>query len=87
MVQGKWLMYQMWAHCINKNHPLLESPLVDNVVLHYAVSYYPTLRHLYLGGKLNDEGVCGHNNTSTLHSYQVIKRVRRGMTIKLLFFV
>ena len=61
----------MWARYINKNHPLSDSPLVDDVILHYDVSYDPTLRNLDVNGKVNDEGaynvfVTGHN-IHTLH--------------------
>ena len=79
MVRVKWLLAQMWDRYINKNHPLLDSPLVDVAMLHHAASYDPTLQHLYLRAKVNDESVYHHfltgNNISTLHCYQVYKRV------------
>ena len=78
MVQGKLLTAQMWACYINKNHLLSDYPLVDAGMLQHAVSYYPTLRHLDLNGKVNDEGVYHNfvtdNNRSTLHCYQVRKK-------------
>ena len=78
MVRGKWLTAQMWAHYINKNHPLSDSYIVYAVMLHHDVSYDPTLRHLDLYGKVNDRGVYHHfvtyNNTSILHCYQVRKK-------------
>ena len=81
MVWGKWLMDQMWANYINKNHHLSDYSLVDTVMLNYDVSYDPTLRHLDLDENVNGEGVYHHfvtgNNKSTLK-----KRVRRGITIK-----
>ena len=60
MVQGKWLTAQMWDRCTNKNNPLSDSSLVDDVVLHHAVSYDLNLRHLNIYGKVNDEGVYHH---------------------------
>ena len=84
MLWGKWLKSQMWASYINKNHPLLDSPLVDVVIIHHAASYDPTLQQLYLRAKVNDEGVYHHfltgNNMSTLHCYQVHNKgeVRNG---------
>ena len=74
----------MCARYISKNHPLLDSSLVDVVMLHHAVSYDPTLQHLYLRAKVNEEGFYHHfltgNNMSTLHCYQVHKKdeVRNG---------
>ena len=68
----------MWDCCINKNHPLLDSSLADFVMLHHAASYDPTLQHLYLRAKVNEEGFYHHfltgNNMSTLHCYQVHKK-------------
>ena len=46
-------------------------------MLHHAVSYDPTRRHLDLYGKLNDQGIYHYfltgNNMCTLHFYQVLK--------------
>ena len=72
MVRIKWLTTQTWDCYINKNHPLLDSYLVDDVMLHHTFPYYPTLRHLDLNVKVNDKGVYRHfmtgkNNMSTLH--------------------
>ena len=65
----------MWYRYINKNHPISDSPLVNSVLSHHAVSYDTTLRHVDLDGKVNGEGVyydfVTGNNTSTLHCYQV----------------
>ena len=55
MVWGKWLKTQIWACCINKNHPLSDSSLVDTVMLNHAVSYDPILRHLDFDEKVNDK--------------------------------
>ena len=78
MVRGKLLTANMKAHYINKNHPISDSPLVDTVMLYYAVSYDPTLRHVDLIGKVNDKGVYHHfltgNNLSTLQCYQFFKK-------------
>ena len=38
LVWGKWLTVQMWAHYINKKHPILYAYLFDAVMLHH-VSY------------------------------------------------
>ena len=47
-------------------------------MLHHAVSYDPTLRHIDLNGKVNDETVYRRyltgNNMSTIHSYQIHKK-------------
>ena len=71
----KWLMDQMRAGYINKKHHFSESSLFDAVILHHAVSYDPTLRHVDLYGKVNGDIFYHHfvtgNNTSTLHFYQV----------------
>ena len=78
MVQGKWLMDQMWSRYINKNHPLSDSSLVNSVMLHHSVPYDTTLRHVDLDGKVNDEGVYYNfvtgNNTSNIHCYQVHRK-------------
>ena len=78
MVRGKWLTAQMWARYINTKHPLSDSFLVDDVMLHHAVSYDPALRHLDLNRKANAKSVYHHfltgNNISTLHCYQVHKK-------------
>ena len=59
---------------INKNHPISDYSLVRTVMLHHAVSYEPTLWHVYLERKVNDEIFYHHfvtgNNTYTLHCYQ-----------------
>ena len=60
MVHGKWLTSQMWYHHINKDHILSDSPLVDDEMLHHAVSYEPTLWYVDLYGKVNREGVYQH---------------------------
>ena len=92
MVQGKWLVSQMWAHYINKNHPLLDYSIIAVGMLHHAASYDLTLQHLYLRGKVNDEGVYHHfltgNNMSTLHCYQVHKKgeARNGHRFNTGFF-
>ena len=71
MVWGKLLKAQMWDHYINKNHHISDSSLVDAMMLNHDVSYDPTICHIYLYGKVNDEGVFHHfttgKNTSTLH--------------------
>ena len=71
MVWGKYLGDKMWYHYTNKNHPISDYPLVDAVMLHHAMSYDPTLRHLDLNVKVNDKGVYNHfftgNNMSTFH--------------------
>ena len=85
MVRGKWLTAHMWSRYINKNYTLSDSSLVDAVMLHHTVPYDPTLRHLNLNGKVNNEGVYHHfvtsNNMYTLHCYKLKKRARQGMTI------
>ena len=77
MVRGKWLTAQMWARYINKNHPISSSSNFDSGMLHHAVSYNPTLRHLDINVKLNDKVVYCHSvtvkNKSTLHCYRVRK--------------
>ena len=61
-----------------KNHLLSNSSLVDAVMLHHAVAYDPTLRHVDLYGEVNGEGVYRHfvtsNNASILHFYQVCQK-------------
>ena len=68
----------MWDRYINKNHPISDSSLVSDVMLHHAVSYDPTLRHVDLDIKVNGKGNYHHfvtgKNTSTLHRYQVCKK-------------
>ena len=77
MVQGKWLTAQMWGRYINKNHPPSDYSLVGAMMLHHYMSYDPTLRHLELSVKLNNQGVYNHflagNNISTLYCYQIFK--------------
>ena len=74
MVRVNWLTSHMWDRCINKKHPLPYYLLVDTVVLHHAMSYDPTLQHLYLNRKVNDEGFYCHfatvKNMSTLYWYE-----------------
>ena len=38
LVLGKWLTDHMWGHCVNKNHTLSYSSLVDTAMLHHSVS-------------------------------------------------
>ena len=82
MLQGKWFKNQIWYRYINKNHHLSDYSLIDGMMLHRAVSYDPTLWHVYLYGKVNGEGFYRHfvtiNNTSTLHCYYVWKKGEAG---------
>ena len=92
MVWGKLLTAQMWARYINKKHPLSDSFLVDDVMLHHDVSYDTTLRQLNLNVKLNDKGVYRHfvtvNDIYTLHCYKVRKNseARNDQKVKAGFF-
>ena len=77
IVWGKGLIGHMWACYINKNHPLSDASIVDTTMEHHDVLYNPTLQHIYLNRKMNDEGVFHHyltgENMSTIHCYQVRK--------------
>ena len=78
LVRGKWLMAEMWACYINKNHLLSVSFLGFYVILYHSVLYDPNLQHLDLHVIMNGKGVYHHfltgNNTPTLHFYQVRKK-------------
>ena len=37
-VQSKWLTYKIWDSYINKNHPLSDASIFDDVMLNNAVS-------------------------------------------------
>ena len=89
---GKKLKDQMWDHYINRNHHISDYSLVDAMMLHHDVSYDPTICHIDLYGKVNDEGVY-HNfmtgkNMSTLHWYQICKKgeARNDHKLKTWFF-
>ena len=47
LVQGKWLISQMWDRYIKKNHPLSDASLFDSVMLHHAVSKNNEIRITY----------------------------------------
>ena len=78
LVWSKWFTYQMWEYCIKNNHPLSDASLVDAAMLHNNMLYYPTLRHIDINIKVDDEGVYHHyftgGNMSTIHCYQVRKK-------------
>ena len=78
LVHGKWLMAHRWDYYINNNHILSYSSIVESAMLHHDVSYYPTIWHLDLYGKVNGEGVYHHfvtgKNTSTAQLYHVCKK-------------
>ena len=61
-----------------KNYPLSDASLVDSTMLHHSVLYDPTLRHIDLDVKMNDEGVYHHyltgKNAYTIHFCQVCKK-------------
>ena len=46
LVRGKWLTAQMWAYYINKNNSLSDDPLLDDVMLHHAVSKINEIKQL-----------------------------------------
>ena len=77
MVWGKWLMDQMWACYINKNHTLSDYSRVHTVMFHHSVSCDTTLRQINPDGHVNDKGVYHHfltgNNNYTLHCYHICK--------------
>ena len=85
MVWGKLLKAQMWDHYINKNNHISDSSLVDAMMLYHDVSYDPTICHIDLYGKVNDDGVYHHFMTGKIRllstDIRFAKRVRRGMTI------
>ena len=84
MVWGKLLKAQMWDHYINKNNHISYSSLVDAIMLHHDVSYDPTIFHIDLYGKVNDEGVYYHFMTVKIcllsTDIRFAKRVRRFTT-------
>ena len=48
LVWVKWLTAQMWAHYINKNHPLSDASIVDAVMLHHDGSTNDEIKVIYL---------------------------------------
>ena len=48
LVWGKWLTDQIWSRYINKNHPLSDSSLVYDVMLHNTVSKNNQIKITYL---------------------------------------
>ena len=48
IVWSKWLAAQIWARCINHNHPLSDASLVDDVMLHHDVANNNEIKITYL---------------------------------------
>ena len=48
LVQGKWLVNQVWARYINKNNHISDASLVDAAMLHHSVSTNNIIKITYL---------------------------------------